>query len=212
MRKRANQRLARLAKMTDDKGHVFLMYQIEPFEPKLCLPPDSDPDFCSLWTRSIASLTYWHWVVVYEQEALRLWLTDNGLLSMNKKHCVSNLQTWVVVYEQEALHLWLTDNGLLSMNKKHCVTDLLTMGCPLLPLLNLQCKTTASIQTTLCYCLVECAWFSMSLKCCGAWNGCRSGGAWCSRGSTTSICNKHKTTWVSSFNISMHVCRICIIS
>ena len=28
MRKRANQRLARLAKMTDDKGRVFLMYQI----------------------------------------------------------------------------------------------------------------------------------------------------------------------------------------
>ena len=131
MRKRANQRLARLAKMTDDKGHVFLMYQIEPFEPKLCLPPDSDPDFCSLWTRSIASLTYWHWVVVYEQEALRLWLTDNGLLSMNKRHCVSDLQTvgcclwtrsiasltywqWLVVYEQEALCHWLTDNGLSS--------------------------------------------------------------------------------------------------
>ena len=192
------------------------------------------------------SLTYWQCVVVYEQEALRLWLTDSALLSMNKKHCVSDLQTmgcclwtrsialWLTdngllsmnkkhcvsdlltvaccVYKQEALCLWLTDSGLLSINKKHCFSDLLTMGCPFMPLLNLQCKTTASIQTTLCYCLVECAWFSVSLKCCGAWNGCHGGGAWCSRGSTTSICNKHTTTWVSSFNISMHVCRICIIS
>ena len=84
------------------------------------MPPDSDPHFHSLWTRSTASLTYWQWVVVYEQETLRLWLTDNGLLSMNKKHCSLTYWQWVVVYEQEALRLWLTDNGLLSMNKRHC--------------------------------------------------------------------------------------------